>query len=176
MTQSNWLPQIQKFYERLAETELLGNSLQAWMIVVLVLALAFITISMIKRFVLMRLKVWSQKTISSFDDLLVELLDKHIAPSLFIIVAFHALKDLHLRPSVSRGLDVFLTLALAWTGFRIVISFINEALKNYWKRHSEEHTDAREKSLNGFFTRMAHGGIANVVHQTCCGQNIGQML
>jgi small-conductance mechanosensitive channel len=135
--------------QTLNETSWFGNNLKAYLLCLLIILVGFVILRVLRRQVLRRLRALAQKTEGTFDDVVVELVGARIMPGLYALLVYHALSDLTLQSSLSRALQVAVTLVLAWQGVQIVTSIAQEGLRGYWKRHHPDTSADREKSLKG---------------------------
>lgn len=138
--------------EHITTTLVLGNSLRDYLVCLLILLGGYVLARVLHRQILRRLHAWAAHTEGTWDDVIVTLMRSNVLPCVYALIAYHALNDLRLQPSLARALQVAVTAVLAWQGVQIVITLINEALRGYWRRHTEDHSAAQEKSLNGIIT------------------------
>ncbi len=138
--------------EHMTTTRFLGNSLREYLVCLLILLVGYVMARVLHRQILRRLHIWAARTEGTWDDVIVTLMRSHVLPCVYALIVYHALNDLRLQPSLARALQVAVTAVLAWQGVQIIITLINEALRGYWRRHTQDHSPAQEKSLNGIIT------------------------
>lgn len=136
----------------LDETLWFGNSLKAYLLCLLIILVGFVVLRVLRRQVLRRLRALAHRTEGTFDDVVVELVGSRIMPGLYALLVYHALSDLALQPSLAQALKLAVTLVLAWQGVQIVTSIAQEGLRGYWRRHHQDASAAREKSLKSIIT------------------------
>jgi small-conductance mechanosensitive channel len=103
-------------------------------------------------FVIRRLRRIFSRTVTTWDDLLVEALEKDVVPALYVIIVYLGLRDLPWRKSIQDGIRTVATTLITVLAVRVVLAIVNNSIQAYWKRHAADRTAAREKNLNGIIT------------------------
>lgn len=137
---------------RFLEQEYLGNPLREQLIVLLGILLSLALVRVFQVFIINRLRKVFARTTTTWDDLLITILEKDVVPALYVIIVWLGLRDLAWRPSLIQALRFMVTAALTFLAIRIVMAVVNHAIQAYWQRHASERTNAREKNLNGIIT------------------------
>ncbi len=136
----------------LLDIRFLGNSLHEHLIVLLGILVSLGLVRIFQVFAIRRLRKIFARTATTWDDLLVSVLESDVVPALYIIIIYLGLRDLPWRLSVRDGMRTAMTIAVTLFAVRIVLAIVNHSLASYWQRHASERTTAREKNLNGIMT------------------------
>ncbi len=130
--------------------EILGNKVSEIAIVLLILVLSFVAIRIFRYVILNKLKIWSQKTTTTWDDFLVLTIEKSVVPILYISAIYVAVTSLELP---GRALDV------AYVAFIVVMAFfilrvVSSAFRKfvYSFLEMQENSEAKQKQASGLIT------------------------
>lgn len=130
------------------EIEILGNTLQRYlMFLVVFLGLIFFLRKFGKIF-LCSLKKFTQKTSIQFDDFILEVCEKNIFPLLYAGSFYLASKQLIFRSSTDRLIDSLMVIVLAVQGIRLAASFAVYFLETTWlKKQTQKGGTLASKSV-----------------------------
>ncbi|MFC1658024.1 mechanosensitive ion channel family protein [Candidatus Omnitrophota bacterium] len=109
--------------------------------------LSILVINLFRRIVFSRIKNWAKKTATILDDLLIRIFEKSIIPLLYFGAFYISIRNLILRPSFTRVVDILGLLLLTVFAIRLLTAIISYALKYYWLR--DQADASRESSLKG---------------------------
>ncbi len=119
-----------------------------YLISLLVFLLSFLLISIFKRIVLRRLKVWAEKTETTLDDFLVNaILEKTLVPLLYLGAFYLSINIPKLPPAVDKAVRVASIAILTIFIARLVSEVISYSFKVYWIKRGKDV--ALERSLKG---------------------------
>lgn len=137
---------------RFLDQRVLGNPLREHLTVLLGILVSLALVRVFQVFAIKRLRRVFARTATTWDDLLISILEKDVVPALYVLIVWLGLRDLAWRPSLSQALRFAVTAALTVFSVRIVMAVVNHGIRSYWLRHPGERTTAREKNLNGIIT------------------------
>ncbi|MCM8763233.1 MAG: mechanosensitive ion channel [Candidatus Omnitrophica bacterium] len=135
------------YLEPFLNSTIFGNTVLRYLMTVLILLAGTLAIKLIIRRLVLRLKKLAQKTISTFDDFLIHLLETIIMPLLYLIVIYLALKNLSFPYTWEKALNYFILGAAVFFGVKVASAFIAYGFKIYLKKREGDTT--LEKSLQG---------------------------
>jgi len=124
-----------------------GNSVLNYCIAIAILVVTCLAIKIFKFIILKRLKKFATKTATTFDDFLVNILDKLFVPFGYLLGLYFGLRYLKLSEQFDRIISVLTMAILTIFVVRLAIQVITYALKIYWLRNSRSKD--LEHSLNG---------------------------
>lgn len=136
--------------KQLLDYQLLNNSLLDYVLVIGIFLFLAIVIKVFKLVILKKLKQLAEKTRTSVDDFLVEVIEKIAVPLLYLIALYLSLKTLSLNPQVNRGLNILATAVLTFFVARAIIRLINYSLDIYWRK--SQRSESLKYSLSGVLT------------------------
>jgi small-conductance mechanosensitive channel len=135
--------QVEKFLNLIV----FGNSILRYLVTAFVFAVGMVAIKLgIRRFV-QRIKKLAKKTMSTFNDFLVNLLESIILPLLYLVVMYLSLKSLVFPRLLERALNYIILGVVVFFAVRVLIAFIGYGFKIYLKKQGGGA--ALEKSLQG---------------------------
>ena len=134
-------------YERIFEWVFLGNQISDYLIAVIALLASFLIINIVIRYFIKRLKKISEKTITTIDDFLVNVLEKLAVPFLYLLAIYISIKSLSFHPYFEKGMNYFcLAIVIVFT-VRFIIMLVGYGFKEYLIRSGYEV--ALERSIKG---------------------------
>jgi len=112
------------------ESEFYGNSVRMWLIAAGILVLSFIVIKIIISFLKSRLKKIKHKSITTFSDVVIIMLEKTTSLLLIVISLFLASLALTIKPSITdiivKGLILVFLIQIAIWGTALISYYIRE--------------------------------------------------
>ena len=87
-------------FNGILETVFLGNKFINYLICAGILILSLIIIRIFKWVVLKKLEIWAKKTLTSFDDFLVDIIGKIAVPFLYLLALYASIKVLTIAPYI----------------------------------------------------------------------------
>lgn len=125
----------------------LGNSFQAYLIALGTFLFGIILIFLFKKIFLAKLKKWSAKTETSFDDIVVKEIERTLLPILFFGILSISIKTLTLSPDFIYFFGVAIKILFTFLIVRVILSIINQITRSYLKRFDD--FEQRQKQLKG---------------------------
>lgn len=125
----------------------LGNTLKDWAIAIGIIAITFVVLRIAKKIVLSRLKLWSQRTNTQFDDFLISLINRFVVPFLYILGVYWGVQTLKLSGKVDRVADVVILFTATYFIVRLIASAISYFINAYVGSHGENAD--RQKQARG---------------------------
>lgn len=138
---------------RFMDHRFLGNPVSEILTTLAVILISLFLVRMVQVYVMRRLRKVFAATATTWDDLLIHILETNVIPSLYVIIVWLGLRDFDLRPSVRDLLRGVATVVISLMAIRIVLSVVNHGIRSYWSRQGGSgQSAAREKNLNGIVT------------------------
>jgi small-conductance mechanosensitive channel len=137
---------------RIMDHRFLGNPVSEILTTLLIIFIALGLVRLVQVFVIRRLRKIFATTATTWDDLLIHVLETNVIPSLYVIIVWLGLRDFDLRPSVRDLMRSLATIVITLMAVRIVLSVVNHGIRSYWSRQGGGQSAAREKNLNGIVT------------------------
>lgn len=145
--------------DNLTKIIFLDNTLLEWGIAILIILGALIIIKLLKGVLIMRLKKWSLKTKTKWDDFLIERLEKSVIPLLYISSFYFAIMTLNLHQKIEQVVHVAYLFSFTY----FVLKIISAAFKKfvYSFIQTKENSDSKEKQAGGLIA------ITNIIIWIC---------
>ncbi|NII28576.1 mechanosensitive ion channel family protein [Pseudoflavitalea sp. X16] len=102
----------------------LGNTLSNWVIAIGIIVVTFVALRIARSRMLSKLKVWSQRTNTQFDDFLISLINRFIVPCLYILGVYWGVQTLKLSDKMGRVADVVILFTATYFVIRLIASAI----------------------------------------------------
>jgi hypothetical protein len=132
-------------FDQILQTQFFQNSVLDYLICISLFLIGIIVIQLFKRFILAKLKHWTERTSTTLDDFLVALLRRNVIPLLYFGVFYISVRNLTLNPALSKTIDVLGMALLTIFAIRSLVAVIHYGLNTYWLK--AEKDEARERSL-----------------------------
>lgn len=107
--------------------------------------IGILIIRILKSIILLRLRIWAEKTSTTIDDFLIHIFEKKLLPLLYFGVFYLSTKSLSLNPALSKVIDVLGVALLTIFSIRLLVALINYALESYWLKKEAE--PAKERGI-----------------------------
>jgi small-conductance mechanosensitive channel len=124
-----------------------GNRVLDYIIALLTLTLSLLFVKAIIRSIVKRLKKFAEKTITTFDDLLIKIIERIVLPALYVSCFYLGLKTLKIPMGIDRVINALQLAVVTFFATRIVIVFLGYSLNLYLSKKKEDTTLVR--SLEG---------------------------
>jgi len=124
-----------------------GNSMLRWAIVLGCILLALFILKLIKAKLLLRLKQWSAKTKTTFDDFIVEAFDRSVIPVLYILVIYAGLNYLQLPGKADNLIHIAVLLICTFFILRLINAAVQYFVLSFLKQ--QDNSDAKQKQARG---------------------------
>jgi small-conductance mechanosensitive channel len=125
----------------------LGNTILSYLTALAVFIGVMALVYEFKRYVLSRLKIWAESTATSFDDLLINAIDKSLVPFFYIGAFYIALHTLVLSTEFRSGMRIAAIVLLTALAVRAVTSAVNFGLRSHLKK--ADNLERGEEQLKG---------------------------
>ncbi|WP_149242804.1 mechanosensitive ion channel family protein [Dyadobacter sp. 32] len=133
--------------DNIQNTFFLGNTLISWLIALVMIVGLFVLIRLFKSIVISRAKTWSLNTTTTWDNYLVELIEKSVVPMFYIGSVYMAISTLELSQKVDRIARIVFLVALTFFALRILSSAFRKFVFSFIQ--SQENSEAKEKQASG---------------------------
>ena len=134
-------------FNGLLERVFFGNRVMDYLIALLIVIGGFVGINVFRFFILRRLKKWTEKTATKFDDFLIELIQKVAVPLAYCGVLYLAVNTLKLDELVKKNVDIAGMAVLTVFTARFLTALIGYGFDVYWTTRGKDI--ALERSLHG---------------------------
>ena len=124
-----------------------GNSLITWAGAIAVIAVSFILLKLFKKGILRKLKKWSEKTKTSFDDFLLESVEKSVIPFIYVLIVYLTLSYLNLPEKVTNVVHVAMLLVSTFYILRVINSALQYFIYSFLKK--QDDGDVKQKQARG---------------------------
>lgn len=125
----------------------LGNSIKDWGIALGVFAGLYILIRILKHFIIKYFTKFSEKTETTLDDFVVEVLKKSVVPALYFAAGYFAFKSLNFNEKVHNTLEVALMFVFTFYVLRIITSTIKYFV--YTSLDKYDDSEVKKKQARG---------------------------
>lgn len=154
----------------------LGNTVLGYSTFVLIFLGGLVAITIFRRIVLTRLKIWAEKSATALDDVTVNLIQNIIIPLAYFGAFYLGVNTLTLNPLLKKSINIVgLVLVTAYTA-RLIIVIVSYGFRVYL---SKRRTDATlERSLKGMLSviRVIVWGLAIVFFLDNLGFKISTVI
>lgn len=124
-----------------------GNTIEQYLIALGIFLAAILVITIFKKVILGRLKKWSEKTITSFDDFLITELERSVMPVIYIWSFLFSLKYLYVIDKIEKVINIISIAITAIVIIKIIVSVFKYIFSVYLTKR--EYAPERRKQLNG---------------------------
>lgn len=124
-----------------------GNRVLDYLIALGVIFFGLIVVKWFKHRLLIKLRIWANKTENAFDDFGVDTLERLGVPALYLIAVFIGLSYLDFSAGVEKTISRVATVLITILVIRLVSSIILTLLRSYFRR--QENGNDRVKQLAG---------------------------
>lgn len=125
----------------------LGNPYYNYLIAIGTFLIGLIVTFLFKKILLRRLKKWSAKTDTKFDDILVREIERTLLPILYFGILYLSIKTLTLSETFTYYLGIVTKVLFVYLLVRLILSIINHLTSSYLKRFDDY--EQRQKQLKG---------------------------
>ena len=127
--------------------QFLGNSVLNYGLALGIFLASVIIIKIFKLITIRKLKKWAEKTATTLDDFLVNLVATLAIPFLYLIAVYTAIKFLNLPPQLDTAVNALGMGILVFFTVRLILKLITYSLRLYWQKTSR--STALEHSISG---------------------------
>ncbi len=133
--------------EQIAGQMFLGNRIADYLIAVFLFLAGSGAINLFRRLLLKRLKKWAEKTATTLDDFLVELIQRIVLPLAYFGILYLSINTLNLHPLLKKGVDIIGMAILTIFTARLGTALISYGFDVYRTKRGKDSSS--ERSLNG---------------------------
>jgi small-conductance mechanosensitive channel len=142
---------------RILEHRVFGNPVSEILAALLYVLIGLAIVRLFQVYIIKRLRKLFEATATTWDDLLVAVLERDLVPALYVLIVYLGLRDFALKPALKVGLHGIVTVIVTLLLVRVAMDVVRHSIRSYWQRQGRDHSAAREKNLNGIIT------MANIV-------------
>lgn len=124
-----------------------NNTLKDWAIAIGIVIITLLVLRIARKILLGRLKVWSQRTNTQFDDFLISLIDRFVLPFLYILGLYWGTHSLNLSEKAGKVTEVVILFVGTYFIVRLIASTISYFINAYVGAHSDQ--EGRKKQARG---------------------------
>ena len=124
-----------------------NNTVEKYLIALVIFLLAVLVITVFKKVILSRLKKWSEKTETTFDDFLITELEKSVMPVIYIWSFLFSIKYIYITEKVEKVISVITVAITAIVVIKIIVSVFKYSFSVYLTK--KEYAPERIKQLKG---------------------------
>ncbi|HEX3074299.1 MAG TPA: mechanosensitive ion channel domain-containing protein, partial [Ignavibacteriales bacterium] len=132
------------------------NSVLDYLIALGIFFIALIAVKIFAIIILKRLKIWSEKTKTNFDDFVIEQVEKSAVPALYVASIFPAKNYLIVKPSIDLILNGILLTIITFYAIRALIAFLNYSIQVYSTRRDPQSVSSM-KGISTFISIFVWG-------------------
>jgi small-conductance mechanosensitive channel len=135
-----------------------------------------LVIYLAKILVIRRLKVWADKTETTFDDFIILHIDKTLIPLLLFGALTLSIKNLIINAAAARAVSVAGMILMVAMGLKFAMSLVDYGLTVSWKKNGDG--EARRQSLKGIViaAKVILSGIALILLMDNMGIKISALV
>jgi len=137
---------------QLLDRPFLGNTWRDYLVCALAVTVGIFLVKVFQILVMKRLRRWFASTPTTWDDLLVETLERNAVPALYLLVLWLGVRDLYMIDFLRDAMRVVVAVAVTLLVLRVLLAVVNQGIRSYWRRHTGEKTAAKEKGIQGVIT------------------------
>jgi small-conductance mechanosensitive channel len=119
------------------DDEVWGNSIYSYGVAVAIIAISFVAIRIFKYFVLKRLKSWSLRTRSSWDDVVIMGIERFIVPLLYISAVYFAFTTLKVPAKAAKIGHIAYLVVFTFYMLRLVSAAIRRMLTSFARKRGD---------------------------------------
>ncbi len=131
--------------EGLLQQTFMGNTVAAYLGSLAVFVAGIIAVKITDRIIVGRIRKHAEKTATTLDDFLVQVIEQKLMPIVYFGVFYLAIHDLALPPGLRKGIEVAGIALLTFLGIRLAIAAVHYGFEKYWE--SREVEEARKLNI-----------------------------
>jgi len=137
----------------------LDNTLYQWIIAAAIITVSFIIIKILKTVVIRRLKKWALTTNTSWDNFIIDIIDRSVIPLLYISSVYFALLTLKFNTTIDRVIHIAYLFSFTFFVLKIISAAFKKFVYSFIQR--EEDSESKEKQAGGLIA------IVNIIIWIC---------
>lgn len=130
----------------------IGNSFKDWLAALGIFVVSLIIIIIFKRFILVKLKKWSAKTVNTMDDFLIVQLERSVIPLLYVAAFYCALKVLTLSATAAKVIHIAFLFAVTFFLLIMVSAVARQFIFSFIKTRA--NSEIKEKQAKGLLIML----------------------
>lgn len=124
-----------------------GNTVLDYLIALGIILAGFLVVAVFKRVVLQKIKGWTEKTTTNFDDYIIQSIERFGIPALYITIVYVGLNYLTFTERGTYIVKIAATVAITFFAIRLVSHALLLLLESYVRR--QENGEEKVKQLGG---------------------------
>ncbi|MDD5585018.1 MAG: mechanosensitive ion channel family protein [Candidatus Omnitrophica bacterium] len=136
--------------EKTLQTIIFNNRILDYCINLLIFLVAILFILAFKKFILIRLRKWADKTATTLDDFLISIMQHYVYPVLYFAALYLSVHNLVLPSRVDKTINVLGMVIVSIFVIRALIAAITYVFHNYLTQ--KEKNETRERSFKGILS------------------------
>ncbi len=145
--------------KNIMEISFLGNSLLQWAIALGIIAASILIVKLVKRLAIVRLKKWAMGTATSWDNFIIEVVERSLLPLCYVSAFYFALKTLQFSTSVDSVMHIAYLFAFTFFILKIITAAFKKFVYSFIER--EEDSESKQKQAGGLIA------IVNIIIWIC---------
>lgn len=122
---------------------LLGNQMSDYAIAIAIIIIGYLSINILRLVIIKRLRRWSNKTVSQFDNRILDLIEGPLIKLSYLGIFYIALANLVLQPMLKQVLDVVCIIFATLLVIQLVCTLIEYGVRTYWIVRSSDSGTAQ---------------------------------
>lgn len=140
-------------------TTFLDNTFLTWLIAASIIIASVIIVKAVKVVVIRRLKNWALNTKTTWDNFIIEVVDKSVLPILYISAFYFALQTLKLPENIDKIIQVAYMFAFTYFILKIISAAFKKFIYSFIQR--SEESESKQKQAGGLIA------IVNIIIWIC---------
>jgi len=140
-------------------TTFLDNTFLSWLIAAAIMMASVIIVKTLKVVVIKRLKNWALNTKTTWDNFIIEVVDKSVLPILYISAFYFALQTLKLPENIDKVIDIAYMFAFTYFILKIISAAFKKFIYSFIQR--SEESESKQKQAGGLIA------IVNIIIWIC---------
>jgi len=145
--------------DNILDVTFLGNTLYRWINAAALLFGSLIVIKVVKKVVIKRLKKWALTTKTTWDNFIIDVVDKSVIPLLYISAFYFALLTLAFNDTVDKVIHIAYMVSFTFFVLKIISAAFKKFVYSFIRR--EEDSESKEKQAGGLIA------IVNIIIWIC---------
>lgn len=137
----------------------LDNTLIKWIIAAIIITVSFLITKILKTVVIRRLKKWALTTNTTWDNFIIDIIDRSVIPLLYISSVYFALLTLKFNATVERVIHIAYLFSVTFFVLKVISAAFKKFVYSFIQR--EEDSESKEKQAGGLIA------IVNIIIWIC---------
>jgi small-conductance mechanosensitive channel len=136
-----------KMIAEILQRQFYNNRLSSYLLFLAILVGGIVAVKIIEAVVVRRLKAWAATTATTFDEFLVERIQKTAIPLAYVAIVEASLEALSLPARLTRTLNAAAIVVAGLIGILFALALVRWAFEQYMRRHGEDAS--RDRAMKG---------------------------